>query len=367
MQPLTEPRHYHSDKVWEMEQASIFANCWLFAGFKNDIPNDKDWFTVQLGNNSVIVQNCNGRIRAFQNVCSHRGSRICAVRQGSGVLQCPYHGWQYDEQGRPSAIPKKPRFPELDENKQRELSLTSYETGICGNLIFVRKNPQEQTLEEYLGEMYPVLEKISMALGHMIDDQETTVQANWKINVENSLEAYHVGFVHSETFAKTGLKELKFKFCNLHSQVESEYGPKLTASWGGLKSKLQTVYPHDGYSHWFIFPNLLVAGSYGLSFSFSTFSPTAPAISDFRNRLFQIQLAANSTSSQYLLDGMMDSVKMFNRQVFGEDTAICELMQKGVSEAHRPGILSDEEERVCIFQKIYQQQLTMPSAAKLPS
>jgi phenylpropionate dioxygenase-like ring-hydroxylating dioxygenase large terminal subunit len=353
MQPLIEPRDYSDPGTLQKELATIFANCWIFAGFKTDIPNENDWFTTRVGLDSLIVQNCGEATRAFRNVCSHRFSRICDQEKGSGVLRCPYHGWQYDQEGIPCAIPKKPRFPELNAERIRELALDQYQTGNCGDLVFVRKNPEGPTLEEYLGEMYATLEAISLCLDKTVEKSSQQVRANWKINVENTLEAYHVGFVHSATFAKVGLQERGFKFVGIHSSVSSQYGEMTSSSWNAVKSKLVSVFPEDGYHHWLIFPNLLIAGSYGLSFNFGVFMPNGPDVSTFNSRLFQARLKTESRMTSSLLDSMMESVKTFNAQVFAEDVSICELVQKGVNEAQKKGILSDEEIRVCAFQEAY--------------
>ena len=353
MEPLIEPRHYRDPDILDRELSSIFADCWIFGGFKTDIACEDDWFTTRIGRDSLIVQNCGGTIRAFRNVCSHRFSRICGEEKGSGVLRCPYHGWQYDHEGIPCAIPKKPRFPELDAAKLRELALDRYQLDTCGDLIFVRKNPEGQSLRDYLGETWPVLESISLALGDGIDREQRSIRANWKINVENTLEAYHVGFVHGNTFVKTGLQELGFQFMGMHSSVRSDYSEKMNAHWNKVKSKLVSTYPQDGYLHLFIFPNLLVAGSYGLSFVLSTFMPDSPSTSDFDTRLFQVRLADESPGNMGLLSAMMDSVKSFNREVFSEDVSICEKVQKGSNEAVKKGILSDEELRICAFQTEY--------------
>ena len=352
MRAIIEPRHFRDPDIWKREIETIFNRCWLFAGHAQDIPNDGDWFVVQLGPQSVVIQNCGDQFRSFLNVCSHRGARLCAEAKGSGNLQCPYHGWQYDREGTPRIIPKKPRFPELDERLLQELSLTQYEVETCGNLIFVRKAAEGKSLRDYLGAMHPVLEKISLSLGKTVDTSEKLVAANWKVNIENSLEGYHVGFVHKETFVKMGVRETGFEFHGLHSMVSAEFSEKLNTTWRNLQSRIQTSYEQEGYSHWFIFPNLLVAGSYGLSFTFSTFAPTSPVSSTFKSRIFQVRPGGPGNMA-LLLDSFMDSIKEFNGRVFEEDAEICELVQVGIAEATAPGILSDEEERVCSFQKSY--------------
>jgi phenylpropionate dioxygenase-like ring-hydroxylating dioxygenase large terminal subunit len=208
-----------------------------------------------------------------------------------------------------------------------------------------------------------MLEKISLSLGKTEHQSESLIKANWKINIENALEAYHVGFIHRDTFVKMGHKEAGFTFHGHHSGVVADFSEKLTATWRNLQSKIQTAYEQQGYAHWFVFPNLLVAGSYGLSFSFSSFSPTSSRTALFNNRLFQVRPSTTVKTSS-LLDNLMESVKDFNKQVFDEDIAICEIMQKGIEDAEKVGILSDEEERVCAFQRAYFEHLheTDPSS-----
>ena len=171
-------------------------------------------------------------------------------------------------------------------------------------------------LKEYLAETYALLEAIGNSIGAVIDESRQTVNANWKINVENTLEAYHVSSVHPNTFGKTGHREIGFRFAGVHSGVHAEFSRKMNASWNAIKANFVTVYPLDGYCHWFIFPNLLIAGSYGLTFNFSTFTPLTASAAVFRNRLCQVRLVDDNPTANMVLQPMLESIKYFNRQVF---------------------------------------------------
>src|SRR5262245_30055161 len=138
MRPLLSSEDYTSTEVFAREQEKLLTESWQFAGFVDDIPNDGDWSTIEVAGRSIIIQNDAGSYRAFLNVCSHRYSRICTVERGHGMLECPYHGWRYDQKGMPYAIPRKPRFADFTPERVCELALKQFSVGTWEKLIFVR-------------------------------------------------------------------------------------------------------------------------------------------------------------------------------------------------------------------------------------
>ena len=92
---------YVAPEVFEADLARIFHRHWIFAGYAFQVARPGDFFTYKVGTESVIVvRDRAGEIRAFHNVCRHRGSRICKTEQGNAHrLVCPYHRWTYELDG----------------------------------------------------------------------------------------------------------------------------------------------------------------------------------------------------------------------------------------------------------------------------
>lgn len=350
-----QPAHYFEEKIFEKEKNSIFHNNWMFICFRQDVSNVNDFITSRIGRIPVVVQNMNGEIKAFMNVCSHRFSILQTAERGNRPLFCPYHGWAFNHEGIPTGIPKKPLFKGFSEQELCDLKLNEYSLQICGDLIFVHINTPKTSLKEYLGEFYLDLEQISSSKDILVDTNRINIGANWKVIVENTLESYHVNLVHAETFKRLGTKGLDFKFTNSHSNWETELNlpeddPKLKRVHDLFKDR---SYKINGYRHYLIYPNLLVSTSYGTSYNFSVIDPISPNETSFTSLVF----TATPSKQNVIFNTFKDSLIGFNRQVFDEDQTICEEVQKGVVVTNKPGVLSLEEKRVHSFQENYIGQL----------
>jgi phenylpropionate dioxygenase-like ring-hydroxylating dioxygenase large terminal subunit len=350
------PNYYFDETIFEKEKDYIFHNNWMFVCFKQDVANINDFITVKLGRIPVVVQNMNGEVKAFMNVCSHRFSILQTQEKGNRALFCPYHGWAFNKDGIPTGIPKKPLFKDFNEQELCDLKLNEYPIQQCGDLLFVHINKPKKTLEEYLGAFYTELEQISKCKDVLVDVNRINIKANWKVVVENTLESYHVNLVHTETFKRLGAKGLDFNFADPHSSWEAE----LNLSEDDIKlSKIRDLfkdrsYSLDGYKHYLIYPNLLVSTSYGTSYNFSIINPVSPGETSFTSLVF----TATPAKQNSVFNIFKDSLIEFNRQVFDEDQAICEEVQKGVVVTNKQGVLSLEEKRVHSFQENYINQLT---------
>jgi Rieske 2Fe-2S family protein len=96
-------KYYTSDEVFKWEQKRIFNKYWTCAGHQSRIPNPGDYFLLNLfGESLIILRDRENRIRAFYNVCRHRGTRICEVAEGKfkNSIQCTYHAWTYGLDGK---------------------------------------------------------------------------------------------------------------------------------------------------------------------------------------------------------------------------------------------------------------------------
>lgn len=351
MESNISPRYYFDAEIFEAEKEKIFRRTWAFVGFKNQLARPNDFLTLRVGEVPVVVQNVQGEIVAFLNVCSHRFSIIQTQAAGSQPLMCPYHGWSYDGEGTPTGIPKRPLFKDFTHDELRGMRLRKYRTEFCGNMVFVSLADTAQDLSDFLGEFYEELASISNSLGDCVDVNELQICANWKVVVENALEGYHVTLIHANTIKKLGGKERKFDFSNCHSRVDSELVNR-NAALGRIESMFDArSYSIDGYRHFLVFPNLLVSTTHGTSFNFSMVEPLTPAITKFTSHVYTAVVREDANKS--LLNAYGKTLAQFNRDVFSEDKAICETVQLGVRFTPYQGMLSEEEGRVHAFQKNY--------------
>lgn len=345
--------HYYDDEIFLNENNKVFSKIWNFVGFKFDFLNDNDFVTIKIAGTPIVVQNLRGTIKCFLNVCSHRFSIIQEQDSGNRPLMCPYHGWAYDKDGIPSGIPKKPLFKKFTKDELCEMKLKEFNVSFCGNMCFVSINKDTKSLKDFLGGFYEELKIMSLSLGSRIDVNAMEIKANWKVIVENTLEGYHVDLIHSETIAKLAPSGLDFTFENNNSIFTTDLN--IEKEKGGYK-KINTYffprsYDIEGYRHLFVFPNLLISSTHGVSFNYSLIEPVTPDVSKFSSQVFIAK--TDNEKESIVIKAFEESLINFNRKVFDEDKEICQLVQKGVRHTTLSGKLSDEEERVHHFQRNY--------------
>ena len=186
---------YASRDVFDADLARIFHRHWIFAGYAFQVAKPGDFFTCRVGGESVIVvRDRQSNIRAFHNVCRHRGSQICKTETGSAHrLVCPYHRWTYELDG--ALVLDTRREFGVDKS---ELSLRPVNIVDAAGLLFISLSDSPPDFSDALAtirrKMKPhALERAKVA--HQID---YVVKANWKIVFENNRECYHCPPNHKE-------------------------------------------------------------------------------------------------------------------------------------------------------------------------
>ena len=189
---------YNDPQMFRVDMEEVFQKEWLFVGMSSEIPTKGDYFTVEIGQNPVlIVRDAEGAINAFHNTCRHRGSRVCTAHRGKVAnLVCPYHQWTYDLKG--NLLFAGTEMGDGFDMKQHGLKKAFCKT--AGGFIFVCLGKQEpesdfdaflETLEEYM-EPYDVANTKLAVESNMYE------QANWKLVIENNRECYHCAANHPE-------------------------------------------------------------------------------------------------------------------------------------------------------------------------
>ena len=198
LEPTLPARYYCDPAILERELERIFARSWVCAGRADRIAEPGDYFTLGIGAEELLITRAaEGRVRAFHNVCRHRGSRLCEAERGhlQGSIQCPYHAWTYSLDGK---LIGTPGMKEGVEICREEFSLHAAALETWGGFLFLRVEPAGPPLSDQLGDLgerfrrYPLGSlKSAVRLVH-------EVEANWKILVENYQECYHCPGVHPE-------------------------------------------------------------------------------------------------------------------------------------------------------------------------
>lgn len=187
---------YTSEAVLATERERIFARRWVCVGRAARVPAPGDFLTVSLGDESLLIARGEDRaLRAFYNVCRHRGARLCDEARGRlpGRIQCPYHAWSYGLDGRLLGAPKTEGLAEfaLADHPLHPVALAAWEGFLFLNLT-ADAIPFERALAPLVGR-FAAWGLTDLRCAHRI---EYNVAANWKLIVENYSECYHCPRVH---------------------------------------------------------------------------------------------------------------------------------------------------------------------------
>ena len=195
------PAHGYTDAAWfkdEMER--VFARMWLAAGRAAELDRTGAFIRRDVAGASVlIVRAGDGVIRAFHNVCRHRGTRLCTAAHGAfhGSIQCPYHAWTYGLDGRLMAAPQ---MDEVDGFDRADYPLRGVACDTWDGHIFINLAPESASgpapLREQLADLparFAPWRMLDLRLAHRI---EYDVATNWKLVVQNYNECLHCPIIH---------------------------------------------------------------------------------------------------------------------------------------------------------------------------
>jgi Rieske 2Fe-2S family protein len=349
--PALEPRLYLEPEIVELEQRAIFERTWQLAGHVSDLGPPGTYVTTNVGDQPVlVVRDHDGALRAFRNVCRHRGSRLLTGSGACGkAIRCLYHGWTYRLDGTLIGVPEGRAIEGLDRSRLGLHQVRAEE--FCG-LLFVNLDPGAEPLGERLGGLAERLApyRLSELERFGQDSGGSTQPANWKVVVENYIEGYHIPIAHPSLMR---LLDYQRYAVELHddwvwfeapmrdkpsdNRLERAY-QRLATPMPGLRPedrrvwRFVLIYPNttidlypDQVNTWRLWPN----GPEETLDEWGTFRfPGAPAASRFAQRL-----------NNWL-----------NTEVLKEDVGLVDNVQRGLrTRGYHPGPLSRREAAVGWF------------------
>jgi len=200
-EPLAASR-YTSAEFMRQENEFLWPNVWQFAARDEDLPNPGDYIVYEnAGRSFLLSRQDDGSVRAFHNVCLHRGRKLKTEAGTGDQFKCPFHGFTWNKNGTLRQIPCRWDFSHLSDGA---LTLPEAQVGRWSGYIFLRENPTGPTLEEFLA---PLPEHFK----RWRHDQCSTalwvakvVPANWKVTMEAFMEAWHTVVTHPQLLPFTG-------------------------------------------------------------------------------------------------------------------------------------------------------------------
>lgn len=219
------PRAYWDPEVFSSEREEIFFRSWQYAGHTEDVPEIGSYITSNvLDQDLFVIRGHDNRLRAFYNVCQHRGHQLVSGQgRARRVITCPYHAWKYELDGRLHAARGQDRVPGFDPSRicLQEVQLEEF----C-NFLFVNLDPEARPIAELAGGLeaeirseVPSLDKLTR-----VARAEWTLEANWKVIVDNFLECYHCQVAHPAFARLVDLSTYRSKVHDIHSVHTSQSG-----------------------------------------------------------------------------------------------------------------------------------------------
>lgn len=350
-EPYYDPHHF------ELEREAIFRRSWLHLGHVCELPEPGTFIvrSIEVADASILVtRGPDSVLRAFHNVCTHRGSELVAENGGKRAsFSCRYHMWNFGYDGALRAAPDFDRFY-VDK---AECGLTPIALDTCGGLIFVNlERSPRQTLREFLGVLADELDAGPIARATHFSEYVYEMAGNWKLIADNFQENYHLRFVHARSAGSTGVGEdnpfgypVGFKFHGRHRRQTLWRNPNArpAAVQGAGFAKMAQSAAADGLTsgaasmdYLGVFPNLFVS-SRPLQ-QVHCIVPLAPHRSRGSVRLYWIgddDCASRRFAREYALASLRD--------VHAEDRVSIESSQRGLKSGAIRHIHFQSQEVLC--------------------
>ncbi|HZU78501.1 MAG TPA: aromatic ring-hydroxylating dioxygenase subunit alpha [Acidimicrobiales bacterium] len=229
------PEHY------ELERRAIFAKTWLNVGRVEQLPRAGSYFTRELqaaGTSVIVVRGTDGEVRAFHNICRHRGNKLVwndfPREETSGVCRqftCKYHGWRYDLQGACTFVQQESEFFDLDK---ADYGLAPVQCEVWEGFIWVNVDPDNTlSVAEYLGDLGAGIAGYPFDKMTQVYKYRAEVGSNWKLFIDAFAEFYHAPVLHARQAVADESRKLQgYGYEALAYEIEGPHG--MVSSWGGM-------------------------------------------------------------------------------------------------------------------------------------
>ena len=350
-----------------VREEPLLRQSWHPVALVEQFAKPGDFVTCEIAGEAVQIRNFDGELRALSNVCAHRHCLISSCSRGnSETMRCQYHGWEYGHDGRTRRIPASSNFRPFNFSGEQ---IPTFRVEPCGPLVFVSPSPSGPGLSDVLGEFHSRLEGRTSTEWRPFLVQEMEHQANWKVVVENTLEAYHVPYIHPETFKETPPEQKsEHRFSDVgtsfHSTLPFAPESKMDAWFQQREGQFLRWLGRpvtSEYSQYHLFPNLLFSMTDAVTLSHCVL-PTGP--DTCRSIIFQFGICPERGILKRQVSRVWGRLTAWlTRQIMMEDASLFPKIQKGLRSSSGAGVLGRCEERLHSFQSYISEQTQSMSRA----
>lgn len=327
---------YTSEKILGFGKEALFSSFWQLGGHISQLEEPGDVLTFEVAENPLMLVRDREDIRAFYNVCRHRGGPVAVKKGTTSMLQCQYHGWTYRLDGSLRGVPQ---FNKVDLFDKKDFGLRAVPFDSWQGLVFVNLDNSGPDLDTLLNGIDKRINPIGLDNFKHYTDRRYTIDCNWKVYVDNFLEGYHIPIVHPEL---AGLLDYRKYVTETHPWYSLQYSPfKEPSGKNVYQSENGEAY------YYFIFPNMMLNILPG-RLQTNIVRPLGPGKTEVLFSYYYLE-----TESERARTIIRDDIE-YSHKIQMEDVEICEAVQKGLrSRAYDKGRFSVErEEGVYHFQSL---------------
>jgi Rieske 2Fe-2S family protein len=348
--------YFLSGDIFAREQERIFFREWLCLGHQNDLPNAGDYFLRDvLGESLIVLRDHKSCLRAFYNVCRHRGTRLCQEPFGRlrETLQCPYHAWTYALDGR---LVGAPHMDGVAGFERAQHSLCSVRLAVWEGFIFANLDDDSPDLQKAFAPLAGKFAHWNLPQLRSARRIEYDVRANWKLIFENYSECYHCPLVHPALAKLTPYDAAENDLCEgpfLGGFMPITRGHSLTMSGNACAAPVGDIKSEDAHRvfYYSIFPNMLLSMHPDYVMVHQIWPQSLECVKIFCDWFFHPDAFG---SSDFLPEDAVEFWDVTNRQ----DWHVCELSQLGIaSRAYQPGPWSPRESIPAAWDREYLRRL----------
>jgi len=247
-------RYYLDESIHQAELDSIFYRQWLYAGHASQVSKAGEYLTTEIGDQNIfITRDREGELRAFYNVCQHRGHELLQGTGRTNVIVCPYHAWSYDLTGDLIAARNSDRVAGFDKC---QFALKQVRVEVFCGMVFINLDNDVKPLAELAPGLEQEIREYCPAVDDLqyVDRDEYEVSCNWKVMIDNFLECYHCAPAHRDFVDLVDMNSYRSTAKGIYSSHISN----------AAKSTDNNAYQFEvgdvdfGYAGWFLWPNLTI-------------------------------------------------------------------------------------------------------------
>jgi phenylpropionate dioxygenase-like ring-hydroxylating dioxygenase large terminal subunit len=303
---------YYDPEYFDLEQAEIFSKNWLAVGHISDMPERGNYLTLDaIGEQVVVIRGHDDQVRAFHNVCRHRGARLLGEEMGQcpHTLSCPFHGWTYRLDGQLIGVPAENTFEDLDK---KNISLVPVEMEIWNGFVFIRLQGGGQSVAEQMAPLDSIFGPYQIE--NMVPVKNSRYHEirpyNWKVIHDIDNEGYHIPVGHpslqqlyGKSYTSSSIEDLSLSTAHINEKLGKLWSvrnyQKLLPEFDHLPQEYQRMWQYV-----LVFPTMII-GLYPDSIEYYMTLPLTPAETIYRGGSYALPDARRE----------IEAVRYLNRRI----------------------------------------------------